>query len=156
MATHSSVLAWRIPGTGEPGGLLSMGSHRVRHDWSDLAAAGAAVQEHHYFYSSISLIWSLSVCVFKKMLLFHINFLRIFLWVCSYQGLFFPLLFFKRYHSIISGFPCFHQSLLSDYCYSFENDLIFLSFIYLKFYVFCFSPVLLWCVCISVCVCSFV
>ena len=42
MATHSSVLAWRIPGTGEPGGLLSMGSHRVRHDWSDLAAAAAA------------------------------------------------------------------------------------------------------------------
>ena len=32
MATHSSVLAWRIPGTGEPGALLSMGSHRVRHD----------------------------------------------------------------------------------------------------------------------------
>ena len=39
MATHSSVLAWRIPGTGEPGGLLSMGSHRVGHDCSDLAAA---------------------------------------------------------------------------------------------------------------------
>ena len=39
MATHSSVLAWRIPGTGEPGWLLSMGSHRVGHDWSDLAAA---------------------------------------------------------------------------------------------------------------------
>ena len=39
MATHSSVLAWRIPGTGEPGGLLSMGLHRVRQDWSDLAAA---------------------------------------------------------------------------------------------------------------------
>ena len=37
MATHSSVLAWRIPGTGEPGGLLSLGSHRVRHDWSNLA-----------------------------------------------------------------------------------------------------------------------
>ena len=32
MATHSSVLAWRIPGTGEPGGLPSMGSHRVGHD----------------------------------------------------------------------------------------------------------------------------
>ena len=43
MATHSSVLAWRIPGMGEPGGLPSMGSHRVGHDWSDLAAA-AAVQ----------------------------------------------------------------------------------------------------------------
>ena len=39
MATHPSVLAWRIPGTGEPGGLPSMGSHRVEHDWSDLAAA---------------------------------------------------------------------------------------------------------------------
>ena len=38
-ATHSSVLAWRIPGTGEPGGLPYMGSHRVGHDWSDLAAA---------------------------------------------------------------------------------------------------------------------
>ena len=37
MATHSSVLAWRIPGMGEPGGLPSMGSHRVEHDWSDLA-----------------------------------------------------------------------------------------------------------------------
>ena len=41
MATHSSVLAWRIPGTGEPGGLLSMESHRVGHDWSDVAAAAA-------------------------------------------------------------------------------------------------------------------
>ena len=40
MATHSSVLAWRIPGTGEPGELLSMGSHRVGHDWSDLVTAG--------------------------------------------------------------------------------------------------------------------
>ena len=39
MATHSSVLAWRIPGMGEPGGLLSMGSHGVGHNWSDLAAA---------------------------------------------------------------------------------------------------------------------
>ena len=42
MATHSSVLAWRIPGMGEPGGLPSMGSHRVGHDWSNLAAAAAA------------------------------------------------------------------------------------------------------------------
>ena len=39
MATHSSVLAWRIPGMGEPGGLPCMGSHRIGHDWSDLAAA---------------------------------------------------------------------------------------------------------------------
>ena len=42
MATRSSVLAWRVPRTGEPGGLPSMGSHRVGHDWSDLAAAAAA------------------------------------------------------------------------------------------------------------------
>ena len=41
MATRSSVLAWRIPGTGEPGRLPSMGSHRVGHDRSDLAAAAA-------------------------------------------------------------------------------------------------------------------
>ena len=39
MATHSSVLAWRVPGTGEPDGLPSMGSHRVGQDWSNLAAA---------------------------------------------------------------------------------------------------------------------
>ena len=43
MATHSSVLAWRIPGTGEPGGLPSIGSHRVGHDWSDLAAAAKLI-----------------------------------------------------------------------------------------------------------------
>ena len=39
MATYSSLLAWRIPGMGEPGGLPSMGLHRVRHNLSDLAAA---------------------------------------------------------------------------------------------------------------------
>ena len=39
MATHSSILAWRIPGTEEPGGLLSMGSHRVGHDLAATAAA---------------------------------------------------------------------------------------------------------------------
>ena len=50
-ATHSSVLVWRIPGTGDPGGLPSRGSHRVGHDWSDLAAAesirrGRAIKNH--------------------------------------------------------------------------------------------------------------
>ena len=44
MATYSSVLAWRIPGMVDPGGLLSMGSHRVGHDWSDLAAAAASLK----------------------------------------------------------------------------------------------------------------
>ena len=68
MATHSSVLAWRIPGTGEPGGLLSVGSHRVGHNRSDLAAAAAergketgewpvsgAVRTHATFYGVSSL-----------------------------------------------------------------------------------------------------
>ena len=44
MATRSSVLAWRIPGMGEPGGLPSTGSHKVRHDWSDLAAVAHCQQ----------------------------------------------------------------------------------------------------------------
>ena len=48
MATHSSILAWRIPGTEEPGRLLSMGSHRVRHIWSDLAAAAATAAFPNY------------------------------------------------------------------------------------------------------------
>ena len=55
METHSSVLAWRIPGTVEPGGLPSMGSHRVGHDWSDLAAAAAA---------AVSLCFSWEMCIF--------------------------------------------------------------------------------------------
>ena len=56
METHSSVLAWRIPGTGEPGGLPPMGSHRVGHDWSDLAAAVAAAW--HFLFWIYSLITS--------------------------------------------------------------------------------------------------
>ena len=52
MAAHSSVLAWRIPRTGEPSRLPSVGSHRVRHDCSDLAAAAAAS----------SLYWCLTAC----------------------------------------------------------------------------------------------
>ena len=49
MATHSSVLAWRIPWTGEPGGLPSMGSHRVGHDSSYLAAAGYCQGSNFHF-----------------------------------------------------------------------------------------------------------
>ena len=60
MATHSSILAWRIPGTEEPGGLLSMGSHRVGHDLSDSAAAAAAVQ-----FSAIVRICSLMMFKFQ-------------------------------------------------------------------------------------------
>ena len=59
MATQSSVLAWRIPGTGKPGGLPSMGSHRVKHDWSDLTAALAAAK----LYSVLIIECLLDVCV---------------------------------------------------------------------------------------------
>ena len=47
-ATHSSILAWRIPGTEEPGGLPSMKSYRVRHDSSDLAAAAVSLRANYY------------------------------------------------------------------------------------------------------------
>ena len=50
MATHSSVLTWRIPGTGEPGGLPSMGSHRVLYDWSDLAVAAGLLCLCFFFF----------------------------------------------------------------------------------------------------------
>ena len=56
MATHSRVLAWRILGTGEPGGLPSMGAHRVRHDWSDLAA----------FYNYSLDTWKISITTIQR------------------------------------------------------------------------------------------
>ena len=57
MATHSSVLAWRIPRMGEPSGLPSLGSHRVRHDWSKLAAAAAAAAAIRLSVQSLSHFW---------------------------------------------------------------------------------------------------
>ena len=60
MAAHSSDHAWRIPGTVEPGGLPSMGSHRVRHDWSDLAAA-AAVSSLYTHNTSPLIVWQATV-----------------------------------------------------------------------------------------------
>ena len=64
MATHSSVLAWRIPETGDPGGLPSMGSHRVGHDWSDLAVAAAFVVKLVWWY------WILLTFAYLKSFLF--------------------------------------------------------------------------------------
>ena len=71
MATHSSVLAWRIPGTGEPGRLPSMGLHRVRHNWSDLAAA-----EHihiHYIY----IYTHTHMCICRWYIYIHVHIYRI-------------------------------------------------------------------------------
>ena len=65
MATHSSVLAWRIPGTGEPGGLPSMGSHREEQHWSGLAAATFV-----YYVSFCD--WFLSLGVMLIRLLHHV------------------------------------------------------------------------------------
>ena len=72
MATHSSVVAWRIPGTGEPGGLPSLGSYRVGHDWSALAAAQSPEKqlpttsfapELILYYTEISIMF----CMFNKL-----------------------------------------------------------------------------------------
>ena len=66
MATHSSILAWRIPGTEEPSGLPSMGLHRVRHDWSNLAAWILLVITGCYsitFEGSVKLICALCPCI---------------------------------------------------------------------------------------------
>ena len=73
MATHSSVLAWRIPGTGEPGGLPSMGSHRVGHDWSNLAVAAANVQFSGIKYINISA----TIITIHPKNIFHIPQLRL-------------------------------------------------------------------------------
>ena len=59
MATHSSVLGWRIPGTGEPGELLSMGTHRVRHDCRDLAVAVYKYTEKAIAPHSSTLAWKI-------------------------------------------------------------------------------------------------
>ena len=69
MATHSSVLAWRISGMGEPGGLSPMGWHRVGHDWSDLAAA-AAIYSLEYLEFGFSFIFStkVSLCTHPEMI----------------------------------------------------------------------------------------
>ena len=64
MATHSSVLAWRIPGMRKPGGRPSMGPHRVGHDWSDLTAAAAAFEKLVLFYLSFDLT-NLLLLLFK-------------------------------------------------------------------------------------------
>ena len=78
MATHSNILAWRIPGIEEPGGLPSMGLHRVRHNWSDLAAATAAeVKEKNCLWPSqnclISLIFKLITYFLIRLILYKVG-----------------------------------------------------------------------------------
>ena len=82
MAIHFSVLAWRIPGTTEPGGLLSVGSHRVGHDLSDLAAAAAAAAA--VISRNTSGICSLDSLIFQVFICFSCNCLHFLLnrWSC--------------------------------------------------------------------------
>ena len=87
MATHSSVLAWRIPGMEEPDGLPSMGSHRVRHDWSDLAAAVALLKGESQW---ITGIYFLVIQKFSVRICWHI--------------------FFRKQHSIVVKRKYFRQS----------------------------------------------
>ena len=61
MVTYSSVLAWRIPGTGQPGGLPSMGLNRVGHDWGDLAAAAS------YIMCIVHSVWSIVLTLYGTM-----------------------------------------------------------------------------------------
>ena len=87
MAPHSSTFAWRIPGMGEPGGLPSMGSHRIGHDWRDLAAAAKSeefynkhLHVHHLdsilmFYNTCCVTYlSFYLCYLSDILIFHLGF----------------------------------------------------------------------------------
>ena len=78
IATHSSVLAWRIPGTVEPGGLPSMGSHRVRRNWSDLAAALPLFGLSFYFLDSV--FWFKEVFTSDELQLFFFFYHSCFYW----------------------------------------------------------------------------
>ena len=85
MATHSSVLAWRIPWTEKPGRLQSMGSHRVGHDWSDLAAAAAT-----------KVLFPKLVLKFKSHQVFHLTRL-LSIWCFTFT---FVLFFFFQFYFI--------------------------------------------------------
>ena len=121
MATHSSVLAWRIPGTGEPGGLPSMGSHRVGHDWRDSAAAAAAAAAEYiliadkfntYGLLAHKLITYFHLLIFSRWILdlfFHIN--KIPLWLC----LIYRLIRGKWKNSLYSVYPYRDMVYISTY-----------------------------------------
>ena len=91
MATHSRVLAWRIPGMAEPGGLPSMGSHRVGHNWSDLAAAAAAGIKLIYPYGD-AIFFLIIVC----MVGFTLQISRLVVLISEYSEI-------NKYMSYISG-----------------------------------------------------
>ena len=132
MATYSSILAWRIPGTEEPGGLLSMGSHRVGHDWSDLATAAADPQLFFIFLTQFLVVLafspSTSVFFFQYLLtpvstLTHtVNIKHYFNYLIKKKfcpgAAIFPLNCLALHVFVILSWPCLHLIyFLSVECY---------------------------------------
>ena len=120
-ATHSSVLAWRIPGTGEPAGLPSMGSHGVRRDWGDLAAAAAF------------LIYTASwlVCLLYR----QISLLDLSLFSCVYKNAQDVSPFFCHYTKILYKLlTVFHTPITHSFC---TWKFVLLSWFY--FFLYCLS-----------------
>ena len=111
MATHCSVLAWRIPGTGEPGGLPSMGSHRVGHDWSNLAAAAAAA--HCYRLIPLVKLVHPLVSVTLLALIFSLNTLHYLLFL--YLSLKFVFFMFFSSVTFASHYVLHHYMATSSY-----------------------------------------
>ena len=126
MATHSSVLAWRIPGMGEPGGLPSVGSHRVGHDWSDLAAAAAVgikccltvllifiplvTNDVEYLFVCayclfVYFLWR-NVCSYP-LFIFHLSYLSLLFWILA------P---YHMYHAVLSHFSQLYTTLWAIAC----------------------------------------
>ena len=96
MATHSSALAWRIPGMGEPGGLPSLGSYRVGHNWSNLAAAAAtAFPKILYSRALLAGIFSISIVYLNCYSLPQVS-------IASFFS--FPNVF-EEFNCIVSSFP---------------------------------------------------
>ena len=114
MATHSSVLAWRIPGMGEPGGLSSMGSHRVGHDWSDLAVAVSLQNITSWNYHAGHCRYDLH------------ELLTCYTWVCSFFSLS-PLKKKKKPHLFLKRVIFLNNSLYFWLCWVFIAAWAFLS-----------------------------
>ena len=79
MASDSSVLAWRIPGTGEPGGLPSMGSHRVGHNWCNLAAAAGKME------NTFVGTFFIYICVYKMYIYINVYVYMCFIYLCIWN-----------------------------------------------------------------------
>ena len=119
MATHPSVLAWRIPGTGEPGGLPSMGSHRVGHDWSDLAAAAVFLPgeshgqrslevlqriRHNWAYTRVTYIFK-CLCIVSTCV--H---------VCLYTSVWMHIKIYLHYCKYDVNYCCYKKMTVSALC----------------------------------------